>query len=723
MMIVATAIASCDSSESGGDTPLTDVEIVAADAESIAIGYSGDDNADSVTLNLILPASGDAGSDVVWDSNALAVIAIDGTVTRPAWDTGNATVILTATLTKAEATETITFTLTVIEAPITDDEIVAGDAETLAIEYAPGDSASSVTLDLGLPATATQGSSVSWSSSDTSLITDAGGVTRPSFDAGDTSMTLTATLSQGEASTTVDFPLTLVAVDGFTVSIELSGSYGTVVLQNNSGDDLAVEGDGSYSFANQIGTHYDVSILRAEPFPKSPTLQLCTVENGSAVATDHVTLNVSCELFYFFPSYDVNHNVVIWRTNGTEAGTTVVKTLVDQSGVVPQTMVSMGGAIYFASTDNVHSNELWRTDGTEAGTTMVKDLYLLEEYGSYPRNLTVMNDTLYFTAKVSDELYLWKSDGSESGTVKVFESTFDGLGSLVVADDLLYFEADDGSNGRELWRTDGTAAETFMPLNAAGSDYGDVKDLTALGNEVFWAGVVGDNLNSLRWELMHSDGTIEGTGKFINPNATGHDYPRSIAANNETLYFTAWDGTFSPMQLYVSDGTEEGTSIVSAMTTTDPFGSNTYDLQLVVCDGKAYKMSKDAGDEELWVYDGSTFSLITEINTTGDATPGYMICVSDTLFFQATNGTDGPELWKTNGTETGTTMLKNINLTEAVGSNPLSNSFIRHNVNGVLYFTADDGTHGTELWKTDGTPNGTMMLKDTLEGVESGLDD
>ncbi len=84
-----------------------------------------------------------------------------------------------------------------------------------------------------------------------------------------------------------------------------------------------------------------------------------------------------------------------------------------------------------------------------------------------------------------------------------------------------------------------------------------------------------------------------------------------------------------------------------------------------------------------------------------------MINVGGMVFFGATDGVAGVELWKSDGTAAGTVMVKDIY------SGPFS-SDVKYltNVNGTVFFVANDGTNGAELWKSDGTAAGTVMVKD-----------
>src|SRR5437762_1510477 len=114
------------------------------------------------------------------------------------------------------------------------------------------------------------------------------------------------------------------------------------------------------------------------------------------------------------------------------------------------------------------------------------------------------------------------------------------------------------------------------------------------------------------------------------------------------------------------------------------------------------------GSGGLYVTDGTSVGTHLLQNVTPDFSSPAVI--GDTVFFEANDGTDGFELWRSDGA--GTVMVADIN-TGASGSSPAWLT----NLNGTLFFTASNGTNGTELWKSDGTAAGTVMVKDINPGL------
>src|SRR5258707_14857355 len=112
----------------------------------------------------------------------------------------------------------------------------------------------------------------------------------------------------------------------------------------------------------------------------------------------------------------------------------------------------------------------------------------------------------------------------------------------------------------------------------------------------------------------------------------------------------------------------------------------------------ALTFSVSFGQTPSLVKDGSSGWYIQGFN-------GWFTNVNGVLFFDATDGTTGEALWKSDGTDAGTVLVKDIYPGGASGLK----EFV--NVNGTLFFQANDGTHGYELWKSDGTEAGTVMVK------------
>lgn len=130
-----------------------------------------------------------------------------------------------------------------------------------------------------------------------------------------------------------------------------------------------------------------------------------------------------------------------------------------------------------------------------------------------------------------------------------------------------------------------------------------------------------------------------------------------------------------------------------------------------------FTASGNTTGRELWKTDGtlSGTMLVKDIRSgaTGSAL-NQLTNVNGTLFFSANNGTNGSELWKTDGTAEGTVLVRDIR-TGTQSSNP-SNLV---NVGGTLFFSANDGNNGTELWKSDGTTTGTVLVRNVRAGNAS----
>jgi LPXTG-motif cell wall-anchored protein len=95
--------------------------------------------------------------------------------------------------------------------------------------------------------------------------------------------------------------------------------------------------------------------------------------------------------------------------------------------------------------------------------------------------------------------------------------------------------------------------------------------------------------------------------------------------------------------------------------------------------------------------------MVKNIAANGDSAPTGMTVVGNTLFFVANDGINGPELWQSDGTESGTSLVADIwpGMPNNFDNGYRSSFWVLHAVDNSLFFFTDDGTHGVELWKLD----------------------
>jgi len=133
----------------------------------------------------------------------------------------------------------------------------------------------------------------------------------------------------------------------------------------------------------------------------------------------------------FFNANDGIHGRELWKSDGTAAGTVMVKDIDEGSGhaLYPTPFVVLNGTLFFIAEDGVHGRELWRSDGTAAGTVMVKDIITNDLWRSnlsslsIGANLTSLHTMLFFNVDDDfahrDKFGFWRSDGTEEGTVQL----------------------------------------------------------------------------------------------------------------------------------------------------------------------------------------------------------------------------------------------------------------------------------------------------------------
>lgn len=368
-----------------------------------------------------------------------------------------------------------------------------------------------------------------------------------------------------------------------------------------------------------------------------------------------------------------------WFSDGTEKGTFLLKDI--QPGAASSDFatfyVKVGNDIFFVAKHMGGFNmSLWKTDGTVNGTVQIKDLGTYNIVGSggiiKAMPMAEFKGALYFSFDGGTGVELWKSDGTGSGTVQLKDIN-DNIGEgsnptgYTVYNNNLYFFANNGINGNELWKTDGTANGTVMVKDlyqGAISSFGQgAPSLFVFKNKLYF-GAQGGHDEGV--ELYVTDGTANGTVLFkdINTDVGGNSYPGFINASNDYFIFRATT-TKEGAEAWVSDGTSAGTK------------------------------------------------LLTDISAgTASSYPGACMPLGNKIVFTTYTTTDGSELWITDGTSANTKLLKNINPGTSDGYFGSATK-----IGNMVYFLGTTINNGLEIWETDGTEAGTKLQLETNPGT------
>jgi trimeric autotransporter adhesin len=436
------------------------------------------------------------------------------------------------------------------------------------------------------------------------------------------------------------------------------------------------------------------------------TTKLVTKLNSTGASATPYQMAVLNNLLMFSAKTE-NEGTELWKTDGTDNGTQLVKDIYPGflSGNLLRPTV-MGNNLFFtAFYKEPFVNQVWKSDGTTAGTQLLKNIY--EGLGgSSTEGLVVLNNKLIFNAyRLLEGEELWISDGTDAGTKLLKDINPTGQSQpiinqncVILRDSLLFFNASDGVNGTELWKTNGTPEGTSMVANIRLRDqeptnyYVHVNNMTKVGDKMFFSaddGVVGA-------ELWITDGTTVGTKlvKDINPGLVP-SYPYALINYNGVLYFTA-DNGINGAELWKSDGTAAGTVLVKDITAGI---KSALPYNMTIHKNTLYFVISDngSGSDELWKSDGTTTGTVRvkKVSTSNVKSSIQNVFSYDKyLYFSANDGITGHELWRTDGTDTGTVRIIDLFVGSA-SSNP--SEFIVYK--NMLYFNADDGIIGRELWR------------------------
>jgi ELWxxDGT repeat protein len=482
------------------------------------------------------------------------------------------------------------------------------------------------------------------------------------------------------------------------------------------------------------------------------------------------TLTPDGDSLYFTTEFDL-HSSDLWKTDGTSKGTVKIGTICR----FPTKLLRVGTSIYILGSGDDASEGLWRLDAGKTTPTLVHD-FTPHTSSSAPGEMISYKGALYLGGEGNSKsgFELWRVDDNGVRQFRdIYSGQLDGSPTnFTIFDDELFFTANDGVHGSELWRTDGTTAGTtrvkdlapgddsgapfvmklatgrmYLLVNDSSGDTRSLYQLTGgtdqpqilrsglkidLGNEDIFVETTGlttigsklyfsadDNTGSN--ELWSSDGTSKGTSMISDyVGGPGNSSPTNLTVSGGKLFFLASPSPTVDHEaaLYVSDGSAKGTT--KLIDVNEPnydegfFNSGLEDPILRDVNGTLFFVQGDGGGFALWKSDGTKAGTVEVAR--GFLSIHQLTAAGSTLFFVGESPRFGRELWKTDGTHSGTKLVKDI-VARTGSSDPLD----LVGFNNKAFFIANDSVHGAEAWVSDGTSDGTLMLKDIAPGSATSI--
>jgi len=218
----------------------------------------------------------------------------------------------------------------------------------------------------------------------------------------------------------------------------------------------------------------------------------------------------------------------LWKTDGTDAGTVLVKDINPTGPSDPHNFQRLGDTVWFVANDGIHGDEIWHTDGTGAGTTLFTDFRPGPD-SSQPSLQAMPGGYLLFVADDGAGQRLWRTDGTLAGTYALTPPGVTNIGIVGgghTSGDKLFFLATDAASGNEPWVTDGTVAGTFQLADVNPGASGLHQFVFAGrgdGTGYFLATILGPGTS-----VWKTDGTVAGTAQVVGPQVAPGTYCDNI---------------------------------------------------------------------------------------------------------------------------------------------------------------------------------------------------
>ena len=399
-----------------------------------------------------------------------------------------------------------------------------------------------------------------------------------------------------------------------------------------------------------------------------------------------------------FAANDQTRGMELWTIDISGVVTPLADIAPLDVGSEPTSITPTGIGVFAAANDGLTGVELWEIDLNGGPHSLVADL---SSGSSNPELLTESGGSLFFVADAGNGRELHVYDG---GSVTMVG----GLGAdpreLMKFQGGVVFSADDGTNGREMWFSDGVTSWMVANLDGVGS--GNPHGFTEFQGKVYFAGRTSTEGMELRSTDVTSQ-TIQ-LAWDVNQGAGGSGVSRLHASAE--LLFVADDGTGTEgAELWTFDGTTA--SMIDVRN--GPAGAGIAEFTQTSLFDTVFVASNGSGGRELLSYSTSGGLVPFSDAGAGALDPRSLTVVpgGNALIFTGDTPATGRELWRVDLSGGTAMLLKDIwPGIQSSSANEVESRFFNFDLR--VYFAANNGVNGAELWATNGSSGGTVMVAD-----------